>query len=270
MGDAGQPARSLWPRDHLSYGQLLAPLAAALASGTPGASAWAFAVAAICALLVPEPLLVAIGARGRPAQDSDGARATARLRLVTAAAVLAGGLGAALGPPEARLACAGPALAVGALAVIVRLRREKTLVGEVVAASALSGAALPVAVASGIAPIQAIAAWAGWCVGFAAATVAIHGILDHHRGHFGRRGAAGDRAASHAGAVIAALAALAAAAVAFSRRDELAAAAPLLLGAALLLALRPHPARLRRVAWGLDAAAAIAAAGLVWLVRSGF
>jgi hypothetical protein len=139
----------------------------------------------------------------------------------------------------------------------------------VVAASALSGAALPVAVAAGVAPVQAAASWAAWCVGFAAVTVAIHGVVDHHRGHFGRRGGAAQQAASHAGAVIAAVAALAAAAVALTRRDEVAAAAPLLLGAALLVAARPHPARLRPLAWALNGAAAVAAAGLVWLIRGG-
>src|SRR5262249_5726331 len=82
--------RSLLPREHGAYAQLLVPLATALALRPPSWSSVLFALAACCAFLANEPLLVALGHRGKRACELDGAHAVRRLAITACGAVVAG------------------------------------------------------------------------------------------------------------------------------------------------------------------------------------
>jgi hypothetical protein len=173
--------RSLWPREHGAYAQLGVPLATAVALRAPTPSSILLTTAACAAFLANEPLLVVLGHRGPRMRRNDGCRASWRLGVLAGIAILAG-IAGLLPATGATLAVAGmaalPALAMLALACT---RSERTLVGELVAAVALPGAAAPVAVASGVAVTQALLIWTGWAIGFALVVAAVHRVIACHR-----------------------------------------------------------------------------------------
>ena len=169
--------RSLLPHEHGAYGQVALPLVCALSLGRPGTAAALLATGAFAGFLSYEPILVATGNRGRRAREEDGPRARRMAAGLLAAAVALAGAGFVLASPAARLASAVPPLLAIAIALLVRLELERTIAGEIAVAVALSSAGLPVAVASGVTPGTAAAAWLAWCLGFAATTLAVEVVL---------------------------------------------------------------------------------------------
>src|SRR5215472_11819220 len=126
----------MFPREHGAYGQLLFPIATALAIGRPGVGALALAAAAVCAFLAHEPLLVLLGQRGSRAAREDGAQARRWFGACAAAAVAFAIAAIAFLPPAARVALGAPA-AIGLLVgAVIFSRREHTLGGEVVTPAA--------------------------------------------------------------------------------------------------------------------------------------
>ncbi len=173
--------RSLWPREHGAYAQLAAPLVAALLLRVPTMAAGLFTVAAVCAFLANEPLLVALGHRGRRLRDSDGARARRRLVVLGAMALLCGGLGLAL-VETVTLQLAALTMAPVALLLVLAWRRgQHSLSGEVVAAIALPGACAPIASASGVDARSAVLLWAAWSAGYVASVLAVHRVIERNR-----------------------------------------------------------------------------------------
>ncbi len=172
--------KSLLPREHGTYVQLLAPLLAALLMRTPSASALLMAVAAVAMFLGSEALIVASGGRGSRRLTSDGFRARKRMRSCGVIVIATGVIGAILAPIAA-LEMAGVVVLPAALALrMATTRRIHTRIGEVVAAIALAGAAAPVAVASGVPKLDALVIWLAWSAGFATTVLAVHGILARH------------------------------------------------------------------------------------------
>lgn len=172
--------RSLWPREHGAYVQLLAPLATALAIA-PTAPGILFATAACGAFLAHEALMVARGMRGVRRRDLDGARAGSRLRWAGAITIACAIAGVVLAPAEAIRML--PLVAIPATVAMIQASRRRlhTLGGEMIAAVALSSASVPVAAAGGIARADVLLLWAAWSVGFAATVVVVHGVLANHR-----------------------------------------------------------------------------------------
>src|SRR5262249_33200330 len=129
--------------------------------------------------------------------------------------------------------------------------------GELIAATALTGAAGPALTASGAAPGAAFAIWLGWAAGFGANVIAVHRVMARHK-----------RAASRIDIVLAvgltALGAITLATVMWSPAARL--AAPLVSLAAVLVIAPPSASRLRAVGIAI-ATAAGAAALLAVLVR---
>jgi hypothetical protein len=245
--------RSLIPHEHGAYGQIGLPLVAALADGRPTIASGLFALGAVAAFFAHEPLLVAIGRRGRRAQKEDGARARVRLGLLSTVALAAMAGGVALAPSVGSWLALPVGL--GALvAIAIFGRAERTLAGEIVAASALAASALPVALAAGAPVERALAAWGAWALGFAGVTAAVRALLPARR--------AGDPRAAW-GVVAGAL--VAAALLAERGVVEAWAAGPLVLASLALLALRPHPRHLRAVGVVLVCASALSAALIVAL-----
>ena len=251
--------RSLLPHEHGAYGQIALPLVCALGLGRPGVAAGLLAAGAFAGFLSYEPLLVATGNRGKRARDEDGARALRLAAGLLSVAVALAAAGFALASPGARLASAVPPVLAAGIALLVRLELERTVAGEVAVATALSSAGFPVAVASGVLPATAAAAWLAWTLGFAATTLAVEVVLTR------ARAPARDPGLPAAGAVLllqgTATALWAVGAVPWAVP---AAVAPLALASLMVILLRIPARRLRVVGW--TALAGSAAALVVLLV----
>lgn len=255
--------RSLAPHEHGAYGQFFVPLATGLALGRPGVAALALTLAASAAFFAHEPVLVLLGHRGERARREERPRASRRVACLSAIVAAAGLVGLALARAEARLAIVAPLGLGAALAWLIARREERSAVGEVLAAAALSGAAFPVAIASGVSLATALVAWGVWIVGFGAATLSVRALIAAHK-----QGADRSLLCAAPIATAAAIASLAWLAV----RGALPAAAPLGLVplAALVVALGarpPHPRHLRAVGWTYAAASAATMLVLVAALR---
>jgi YwiC-like protein len=171
--------RSLWPREHGAYVQLLAPLVAALIAA-PTIAGWMIAVASTVAFVANESLLVVCGARGKRMYDETGERARRRLGCLAIVVVIVGGSGLALEPQALSTAAIAlvPALIVGGLA---SHRKIHNLAGELAAAAALCGPSTVVLVAGGTSLPTAFALWFAWGIGYAATVIAVQHVIASHR-----------------------------------------------------------------------------------------
>ena len=247
--------RSLAPREHGAYAQLGLPLAAAYSGGRPGAAACLFGVAAVAAFAAHEPLLVLLGHRGKRALAEAGPRASRRLSVLAGVGVAAAGLAAYLAPVAAALALAPGAAAVALGGFLLR-RRERTIAAEVLAGAALSGAGLPVAVASGWPLPAALGAWAGWTAGFAA-IISVVWPVAHKR-------TLGPVARTLALLVPALIVALAGSSLG---AQAVAAGAPLVVAGVAIAAVHPTGRLLRPIGWTIAATTVAQAVTLVVLGR---
>lgn len=247
---ARSPTRSssLLPREHGAYAELLLPMIAALVGGGASLPAASLAIGATAAFLAHEPVLLLLGHRGPRALREDGARARGLLLVLVATACVFGGAGLAAAP-RALVVVPVPLVAGVLVAVCVALRREKSLLGEIAAAAALSGAAPPVAAAAGVPAPLALAAWAVFATTFSAWTWVVRSLV------------------ARAPAWLAPLALVAAGAMATIPIEPrfVPALAPAAIATLVLFVLRPHAKHLRRVGWSLVAGSlvttAIVAAG---------
>lgn len=175
------PHRSLWPREHGAYAQLLAPLATALAIARPTAAAVLIAIAGCAAFLANEPLLVVLGHRGKRMREDHGRRAARRLALLATVAGGCGIVGLALAPEAAVATALVVMVAAASIVGLAWIRAERSWWGELVAAGALPAAAAPVMVASGVAWQTALEIWIAWSIGYASSVIAVHRVLARHR-----------------------------------------------------------------------------------------
>jgi hypothetical protein len=259
LADRPPPSRrSLVPREHGAYAQLALPMVVAVASGRPGLASASFVIAGVAAFLAHEPLCVLAGVRGKRARVDAGKRAGWMLALATPIFAAAAVAGAALSPAGA-LAGVAPACLAVVVSVLAVRRRARSGLAEVLAAAALSGAALPVAVAAGTNGAAAASSWLAWIAGLGAATLAVRSTIERARGHSRRYSAVG----------AALLASLLAAVGLVSRRREMLGALPLLTVAAALLLRPPRPTRLRAVGWILAAATLLSGVALLWANHTG-
>lgn len=173
--------RSLWPREHGAYIQLLLPLLTALTATKPGLPAISLAFGAGLAFLASEPLRVVLGDRGPRMQKLDRGRAWWRLVALGTSALIAGVVGLALGPRSSLWTSLLVASPIGFLVIAARRRTLNTVGGELVAAVALCGAAVPVAVAAGMAIGDAIVMWCAWSLAYVATVIAVHHVIACHR-----------------------------------------------------------------------------------------
>lgn len=249
-------ARSLAPREHGAYGQLAAPLVVALAAGRPGPGAILLGVAAVAAFAAQEPWRVALGHRGRRVQREDGPRAARRGVALGAVALGCGVVATRWMPPPSRALVLLPLALASVAAGLVVARREKTLVGELIAALTLASVAVPVAVAGGVSVSSALAAWASWSVGLAASTFAVRSVIHHARAPR----TAWRRLLAPSALVLGSAAAVGAG---LAPRWAWVAATPLFVASLGLAAWPPSPRHLRRVGWALVAATVVTGVLLV-------
>ena len=239
--------RLLIPKEHGAYGQLGLPLLAALGLGRPGWAAVLLVMAAWSAFFAHEPAAVLLGKRGRRLQRQQRGRALASGALWGALGAICGALGLVLGGEPVWRASVIPAvLALGAAPVFLR-GQEKSLAGELLAAAAT---------ACGAPPAQTLWAWTAWSLAFFASTGAVRWVIGRHK----RRPVRTELA-------VVLLATLAAGALSL-RSGTVAAAAPYLAAAWILIAAPPSPRHLRRVGWILMASGVLTAALIVLLGRT--
>jgi hypothetical protein len=235
---------SLWPREHGTYVQLLAPLLAALLAITPTVASVLLVIASCAAFLATEAVLVARGGRGHRRQALDGAHANRRARWLGAVVIGAGCAGLVLAPQSA-IELAGLVALPATIAIVLATRRSiHTLAGEVVAAIALAGASAPVVAASGMSRADALAWWLVWSAGFATTVIAVRGVIARHR-----------KASRLEARTDAHLAAYVVAGVLAFAMPMTAIALPLMLSAIVISLLAPSAKRLRSVGVALAVAA---------------
>ena len=253
--------RSLLPHEHGAYGQIVLPLIAGLALGRPGPAATLLSLAAFSGFLAYEPLLVAAGHRGVRSREGDASRARRWAASLLALAAAFGTAGFALAPAAARWAALVCPLLAGVVAVLVWRDAERTAVGEMVVATALSSTGYPVALAAGAPLGVAAAAWIAWILAFASATLAVQAVL-------ARRNPSSGVAWGPATAIAAILAFASSAAARTSLPWAVpAAVAPVALAALGIVLLRVPPRQLRRVGWAVLSASLVSLAVLVGGLR---
>ena len=215
-----------------------------------------FAIAACLAFAAHEPMLIVLGHRGARALTRDGASARRWLAILVAASVFAAGL-AVLIAPAARGGVAVVAVPVALVIVLAWKRAVHTLAGEIVAATALAGASVPVAMASGAQWRDASLMWAAWAIGYAYTIVAVHRIIERNR-----------KSWSSSDLVVAACALLGVAVLAVTGYEHARVALPLALAATVTIAAKPSARRLRTIGIVLVGASLIAV-GLAQTIRFG-
>ena len=235
----------MWPKEHGTYGEVGFPLLAALVTGEPGAAAFALAIAALCAYLAHEPLLVLRGTRGERRKREQRGRALRWLLGWSAGAVLAAGAGRLWAGSSTRLAVLVP-LALALVTLTFALRgAERSLAGELIAGAALVSASVPVAVAGGFAPGPALLVALLWLTSFGLMTLVVRGVA---RVRFDAGAALGLARMVLTLALLASLALLGLGLLPPWARLVL---SPTGLAAAVLVLRPPSPKHMRRVGWSL-------------------
>ncbi len=167
----------LLPREHGAYGQLLFPLFSALLIGQPSAGAYLLAAAAVAAFLAHEALLVVLGQRGVRACREHGADARRSLALFGGFCAVTGTVSLFVLPRPALDVLVLPvvlALLVGAAVV---MHRERSTMGEMLVAVALTSLALPVALAGHATRTNALTLFVVFSAVFVTATIAVRALI---------------------------------------------------------------------------------------------
>jgi hypothetical protein len=239
----------LLPKEHGAYAEIGFPLLTVLLLGRPDSAALLLSIAFISAFLLHEPALVLLGHRGTRLKREAGG-AAARLAAVFAAGGL--GLGVAglwLSPPAARWVMLIPfAFGVGLLPMTVT-RREKTLVGELLAGAVLITACVPVALAASVPNATTVVVTLVWAVSFGLGTILVRSTVAGAKGGLQRL-----RAVTLLLALATTLAAVwIATTPALPAARAAVAVTPGSIATIGLIVLRIPPRRLRAIGWALAA-----------------
>jgi hypothetical protein len=255
------------PREHGAYGQLLLPLATALAISDIHASASLTSLAALAAFVAHEPLVVLLGGRGARARREQRRRAMVWL-VASGGIAVAAGLGAVVSAPShARWLFAWPLVPAAVVAVLVLTGREKSTLGEVASAVSFATVAIPICGVSAESPVR------GFVVAFAFAGLFIVSTLGVRVVIQGTRGGGNPRAVRRTRLQLAVAVVLVVAGLSLIWASESTAgiaALAVLPGVVFAsgLAIRPPAARrLRAVGWTMVSTTALLAIVLVAAFR---
>ena len=178
----GMDLRPPLPKEHGAWAQLaLTTGAVALAVPAHPAGLWAWMGALGCGFLAHEPLLVLLGQRGTRARNGMGRRSWIWLVLLLAGGAALGVLGWRTAPAEARASLLLPFLGAALLLPGILRGREKSLAGEALAAVALAGAALPLALRAELPRGKAAALAGGLMLAFVLGTLLVRRFLAERR-----------------------------------------------------------------------------------------
>jgi YwiC-like protein len=249
----------MFPKEHGAYGQLLLPLATSLLVARRTTAALCFAAAAVFAFLAHEPLLVVLGQRGPRAARDLRRRAISWLTATGVAAMAFGVAAVVTAPARIEVALAAPTALLVALAVVIALRREHTMAGEILAALTFASLTIPVVRAGHGSWYAASTCAAVFAAAFIAATVCVHAVIARMR----RPPATGARVGGTIAAVTSIVILWFAAAHGVISIIAPAAVVPICaIGAGVAIAA-PSGKRLRTIGWSLVATTVMAAALLV-------
>jgi hypothetical protein len=173
--------RSLLPREHGVYAEVLFPLATALLLEGPSWSGGLLALAITAAFLIHEPVLVLLGRRGSQMRLANAARARRRIGVLGAILVLSTALGLWKAPMSTHVTFVALLPMVVGLTLLVATRRERSLWGEGLVALVLCFAAVPVALACHVPTSTALSAAAVWAAVFLLGTATVHALFTHRR-----------------------------------------------------------------------------------------
>jgi hypothetical protein len=239
------------PREHGAYGQLAFPLVTAFGVAGVSVGGLLLAAAAVAAFLAHEPAAICFGQRGARAALAHGA-AAARWLWACAATALAAGIGAALLlDPSVRWSLAVPVLPALVLIGALVQGREKSWYGELAAALAFAGAAVPVALAAGAPPAAAWHVAIPFALLFATTTLAVRVVILRVRGGGNPQATAATRRAVMTVSISALLAIASLTAMDVVSTAMLIAVAPGVTTAIVVAARPPAARRLRLVGWSL-------------------
>jgi hypothetical protein len=243
----------LLPREHGAYGQLAFPLVTALAVAGVSTTGLLLTASVVAGFLAHEPAVVLLGLRGSRSGRALRRRAIVSLG-VTGAIAAAAGLWAVLEmAPAARWSIGVPLVPAAMLLLLTTSGREKTTPGEIAAALAFSGAAVPVVLACGGGLTTALAVAVPFAFLFAASTLAVRVVILGTRGGGDPEATATTRRAALGVAVGGALLLALSHVAGLTPASVLPAAAPGLLTATLVALQPPHATRLRTLGWTLIA-----------------
>jgi hypothetical protein len=167
----------LLPREHGAYGQLLFPLLSALLIGRPAPGAYLLGAAAVAAFLAHESLLVVLGQRGARAAREQGADARRSLALFGGFCAVTGAVSLFVLPRPALDVLVLPIVLALLVGVAVLTHHERSTLGEMLAAVALTSLSLPVALAGHASYIDALTLFVVFSAVFVVATVAVRAMI---------------------------------------------------------------------------------------------
>jgi hypothetical protein len=250
---------SLFPKEHGAYGQVTVPLITAFLAAGVSTTGLLIATTVLAGFLAHEPASVLIGARGARAKRDLRQRAIRWLGCTLAVGVAAA-VGVVLTIDAAlRWSMIVPIAPAFLLAILAARGREKSWSGEVAAALAFSGTAVPVSLSAGASLDTAATVAIPFALLFVASTLAVRVVILHVRGGGDPHAAMTTRRAAlsvaAAGGVLLALLA----AAGLLAASVLLAASPGLLIAATIAAYPPAPTHLRRIGWTLVAVSVMTA-----------
>ena len=250
--------RSMAPKEHGAWGQLVIPLAVVLGLGRPRLVALGLALAVVAMFLAHEPLSVLIGKRGTRAVREVGQLAKRRLLLLIGTAMLIGGVAAMAGSWKVRIAVlASLGLLLVALFGFLVKGQERSTFGELWIAWTLPFAAVPVALASEVSLRITLVVWLSFALAYCAGIFGVRAIIRDYRE--GRR----DAGWWGLGVTLVVILLL------FTLSKQAAMAALLFwLVVAGCRALRPTPKWLKHVGWTLVGASVLQAVCLLVALRA--
>ncbi|MGV3485787.1 MAG: YwiC-like family protein [Planctomycetaceae bacterium] len=169
-------ASKLRPKEHGAYAILAIPLLSGFAvTGLTWAGA-CIAIASVAGFIAHEPTLVALGHRGRRAQQSTPF-ATSRASMWLGTTVVAGSVAMWIGDTQLRWSLGLCLLIAVASFLVAAIGKHRTLGGQLWGVIGLSVPCVPVLLAGGLGLNAALHIWAVWLLGFSATTMAVRGVI---------------------------------------------------------------------------------------------
>jgi hypothetical protein len=236
------------------------PLVTSLIVAGPSVAGVLVAVSAIAAFLAHEPASVLLGMRGARARQERRGTAVKWLVWTLAIGVIAGASAFLVIHPGTRSSLAVPIVPAVLLGAETVRGREKSWHGEVAAALAFAGLAVPIAMAGGASLTIGMTVAAPFALLFVTGTLAVRTAILRVRGGGNPQAVRAAQRSVFAAAVggTVGLAWLASADV--LPAATIAAASPGLLIAVVIAARPPRPARLRTIGWTFVAVSVLTAA----------
>ena len=249
----------LLPKEHGAYGQVTLPLVTALGAAGVSTAGLLLTAGAVAAFVAHEPAAILLGLRGARTSHEHGAAAMLCLAFCVGITTIAGVLSLFTIEREVRWSIAVPFAPAVLLGIATIRGREKSWYGELSAALAFAGLAVPVSMAAGASLNAAAAVAVPFALLFITSTLAVRTVILRVRGGGNARAAAATRRSAFAVTAVGAACLVWLRAVEVLTASTLVASTPGLLTALVITARPPQPTRLRTIGWTLVAVSVLTA-----------